>query len=39
MTLTPDRPVTTRFLLVWLTELPQVAGGYRGRVAEVVVRS
>ena len=34
-----DQPVTTQFLLVWLTELPADDGGYRGQVAEVVVRS
>ncbi len=39
LTLAPDRPVTTQFLLIWLTELPAVEGGYRGQVAEVVVRS
>lgn len=39
VTLAPDRPVTTQFLLVWLTELPAVDGGFRGQVAEVVVRS
>jgi hypothetical protein len=39
VTLAPERPVTTQFLLVWLTELPAVDGGFRGQVAEVVVRS
>ncbi len=39
VTLAPDEPVTTRFVLVWLTELPAVDGGYRGQVAEIVVRS
>jgi len=29
----------TRFLLVWLTSLPEVTGGYRGEIAEVTVRS
>ena len=37
--LTPDSPVTTRYLVVWLTALPSVEGGFQGRVAEVVVRS
>jgi hypothetical protein len=32
-------PVTTRFLVVWLTSLPPADGGYQGRVAEIVVRS
>lgn len=27
-----------RYLIVWLTELPPVQGGFRGEVAEVVVR-
>jgi hypothetical protein len=39
VTLEPNRPVTTQFLLIWLTELPAVEGGFRGQVAEVVVRS
>ena len=34
-----DRPTTTRYLVVWLTALPEAGGGYRGAVAEVVVRS
>lgn len=32
-------PVTTRYLVVWLTRLPPSAGGFRGGVAEVEVRS
>jgi hypothetical protein len=39
VTLEPNRPVTTQYLLIWLTELPAVEGGFRGQVAEVVVRS
>ncbi len=31
--------VTTRYLVVWLTALPPVGGGFRGSIAEVVVRS
>ena len=39
-TLTPVQPVETRFLLVYLSELPSVAKGvYRGGVAEVVVNA
>jgi hypothetical protein len=34
-----DKPTTTRWLVVWLTSLPQAGGGYRGQVAEVSVRS
>ena len=33
-----DEAVTTRYLVVWLTSLPPSGGGYRGRIAEVVVR-
>jgi hypothetical protein len=33
------KPVTTRWLAVWLTALPSVPGGYQGRVAEISVRS
>ena len=37
-TLRADRPVTARYVLIWLTGLPEVDGGYRGEVAEVVLR-
>jgi hypothetical protein len=37
--LRPDGSVTTRYLVIWLTRLPPVAGGYRGAVAEIEVRS
>jgi hypothetical protein len=37
--LTGDETVVTRYLVVWLTALPQGEGGYRGGVAELVVRS
>ncbi len=33
-----DTGTSGRFLTVWLTELPQVPGGYRGEIAEIVVR-
>jgi serine/threonine protein kinase len=33
-----DPKVTTRYLVVWLTRLPAVQGGYRGEIAEVAVR-
>lgn len=34
------KPITTQYVLVWLTELPMSdGGGYRGRIAEVEVRS
>lgn len=32
-------PVTTRYVVLWLTALPAADGGYRGSVAEIVVRS
>lgn len=33
-----EQPVTTQYLVVWLTSLPAAEGGYQGRVAEIVVR-
>ena len=36
-TTTLDEPVTGRYLVVWLSELPEVDGGFRGEIAEVVV--
>ena len=36
--ITLDQPATGRFLVVWLTSIPTVEGGFRGEVAEVVVR-
>lgn len=36
--LQPESSVTTRYLVVWLTSLPAVHGGFRGEVAEVEVR-
>ena len=35
---TLDEPATGRFLVLWFTSLPAAEGGYRGEVAEVVVR-
>jgi hypothetical protein len=37
-TLRLSQPVRTRFLVVWLTELPRQGSGYRGQVDELVVR-
>ena len=37
VTLTPDQPVTARWLVIWLTSVPDV-GGFQGGIAEVVVR-
>lgn len=33
------KPVATQWLVVWLTSLPPVPGGYQGKVAEISVRS
>jgi serine/threonine protein kinase len=33
-----EEPVTTQYLVVWLTSLPPTDDGYRGRIAEIVVR-
>lgn len=38
-TLSPSRPVTARYLLIWLTRLPPLGGDrYQGGIADVVVR-
>ncbi|MFC9702545.1 serine/threonine protein kinase [Streptomyces sp. NPDC056943] len=37
VTLKPTKPVTTRYVLVWLTELPANDGGYRGKLAEIKI--
>lgn len=36
--LAPTTPATGQYVLVWLTDLPAVSGGFRGSIAEVVVR-
>ncbi|MDQ3616191.1 MAG: protein kinase family protein [Actinomycetota bacterium] len=33
------RPVTTRYLVVWLTSLPPSEGGFQGQIAEIAPRS
>jgi serine/threonine protein kinase len=33
-----DDTASTRYLVVWLTSLPPSDGGFRGRIAEIVVR-
>lgn len=38
VTLTPTQPVSTRYVLVYLTSLPKEGNGYRGGIYEVVVR-
>jgi hypothetical protein len=37
-TMALEDPVTTRYLVVWLTKLPAAEGGFRGQVSEIVVR-
>ncbi|KQX09609.1 serine/threonine protein kinase [Streptomyces sp. Root431] len=37
VTLKPTKPVTTRYVLVWLTELPSNDGGYRGKLTEIKI--
>ncbi|NLU69526.1 protein kinase family protein [Streptomyces sp. HNM0574] len=40
LTLKAKKPVTTQYVMVWLTELPQAEdGNYRGRISEIEVRS
>lgn len=40
VSLKPVKPLKTRYLLVWLTQLPQTDDGtYRGRVVDVKVTS
>jgi serine/threonine protein kinase len=36
--LTLDKATQGRYLLIWLTKLPSVNGGYRGQISEIVVR-
>lgn len=36
-TFTLTEPVTTQYLLVYLTELPEAEGGYRGVISEIAV--
>jgi hypothetical protein len=37
-TISLDQPVTGRYVVVWLTKLPAVSGGFRGGIAEAVVK-
>lgn len=39
VTLAPEEPATARWVVIWLTALPPVDGGFRGQVAQVVVRA
>ena len=37
VTLTPRQQVTSRYVLVWLTELPPSENGYRGRITDITI--
>ncbi|MFJ6249474.1 MULTISPECIES: protein kinase family protein [unclassified Streptomyces] len=37
MTLKTTGPVTTRYVLIWLTELPANDGGFRGKLTEIKI--
>ena len=37
-TITPDSKLTTRYVLVYLTELPAVDGGFQGEIADITVQ-
>ncbi len=39
VTVTLDPTPTTRYVLVWLTKLPQVSGGFRGEITDITVSS
>lgn len=39
VTLRPNGELRTRFLVIWMTRLPAVSGGYRGEITEVTVHS
>ncbi|WP_328720579.1 protein kinase family protein [Streptomyces sp. NBC_00247] len=39
VTLKPENPVQSRYLLVWLTELPGSGKQYRGKISEIKVTS
>ena len=34
-----DPSANTRYVLVWLTKLPEVAGGFKGEITDITVRS
>ncbi|MEU9995594.1 protein kinase family protein [Streptomyces sp. NPDC050848] len=37
--LTADKPVKTRYVLVWLTDLPGSGQGYRGKITDIKITS
>jgi hypothetical protein len=34
-----DPSANTRYVLVWLTKLPEVPGGFKGEITDITVRS
>ncbi|WP_128983216.1 protein kinase family protein [Streptomyces roseicoloratus] len=39
VSLQPAKPVQTRYVLVWLTDLPSGGGGYRGEISNIKITS
>ncbi|MER5883884.1 protein kinase family protein [Streptomyces sp. NPDC001941] len=39
VSLKPGKPVKTRYVLVWLTKLPQSDGSYRGKISDIKITS
>jgi hypothetical protein len=39
ISLTPKQPLDARYVVLWLTAVPQVGGDYRGAIAEVEVHA
>jgi putative peptidoglycan lipid II flippase len=37
--LSPTKPVTTQFVMVYITSLPAVTGGFKAGIAEVTVKA
>lgn len=39
VSLAPAKPVMTRYVLVWLTDLPAGGGGYKGQISDIKITS
>ncbi|GAA2791780.1 protein kinase family protein [Streptomyces showdoensis] len=39
VSLAPAKPVMTRYVLVWLTDLPVGGGGYKGQISDIKITS
>lgn len=39
VSLSPAKPVRTRYVLVWLTDLPAGGGGYKGQISDIKITS